>query len=168
MKRILVFMLTTVCILAITGCGSKDAVPEISDPVSNPIQNADTGKANEEKNWSEQDLMSMFSLAQETDWEYIDCALIPDHASDRIGAVLFWDDKMETSNVAFFDADGYYQQCGTYAKVSAQPDFTYLGNGAVTFKLENDDGIIYRYTITISIDGSNVNFKAEDDLPKQQ
>ena len=29
-----------------------------------------------------------------------------------------------------------------------------------------EDGIIYNYTITISIDGSNVNFKAEDDLPK--
>ena len=60
----------------------------------------------------------MFSHAQETDWEYIDCVLIPDHASDRIGAVLFWNDKEETSNVAFFDADGYFQQCGTYAKMS--------------------------------------------------
>ena len=29
-----------------------------------------------------------------------------------------------------------------------------------------EDGIIYNYTITISIDDSNVNFKAEDDLPK--
>ena len=35
-----------------------------------------------------------------------------------------------------------------------------------TPKLETEDGIIYKYTITISIDDSNVNFKAEDDLPK--
>ena len=108
----------------------------------------------------------MFSLVQETDWEYIDCVLIPDHASDRVGAVLFRNDKEQTSNVAFFDADGYFQQYGTYARMSDKPDFQYLGGGAVTFKLETEDGIIYNYTITISIDDSNVNFKAEDDLPK--
>ena len=55
---------------------------------------------------------------------------------------------------------------GTYARMSDEPDFQYLGGGAVTFKLETEDGIIYNYTITISIDDSNVNFKAEDDLPK--
>ena len=59
-----------------------------------------------------------------------------------------------------------YTHLGTYARMSDEPDFQYLGGGAVTFKLETEDGIIYNYTITISIDGSNVNFKAEDDLPK--
>ncbi len=127
------------------------------DSVSNP---------NEDKNWSEQDITSMFSRAQEADWEYIDCVLIPDHASDRIGAVLFWNNMNKTSNVAFFDANGYYQQCGTYGKMPAEPDFTYLGDGAVTFKLEAENGTIYNYTLTISIDGNNVNFIAEDDLPK--
>ena len=39
--------------------------------------------------------------------QYIDCVLIPDHASDRVGAVLFRNDKEQSSNVAFFDADGY-------------------------------------------------------------
>ena len=63
-------------------------------------------------------------------------------------------------------ADGYFQQYGTYARMSDEPDFQYLGGGAVTFRLETEDGIIYNYTITISIDDSNVNFKAEDDLPK--
>lgn len=166
MKRVLIFILMIVCVLEMSSCGNKDAVPKTSNPVSNPAQNADTSNLNEGKNWSEQDIASMFSHAQETDWEYIDCVLIPDHASDRIGAVLFWNDKKETSNVAFFDADGYFQQCGTYAKMPAEPDFRYLGDGAVTFKLETEDGTIYNYTITISIDGSNVNFKAEDDLPK--
>ena len=166
MKRVLIFILMTVCILEMSSCGSKDAMPKTSDSVSNPVQSADTSNLNEEKIWSEQDIASMFSHAQETDWEYIDCVLIPDHASDRIGAVLFWNDKNQTSNVAFFDADGYFQQCGTYAKMPSEPDFRYLGDGAVTFKLETEDGTIYNYTITISIDGSNVNFKAEDDLPK--
>ena len=166
MKRVLIFILMTVCILEMSSCGSKDAMPKTSDSVSNPVQNAETSKLNEEKNWSEQDIASMFSHAQETDWEYIDCVLIPDHASDRIGAVLFRDHKKETSNVAFFDADGSFQQCGTYAKMPAEPDFTYLGDGAVTYKLETEDGTIYHHTLTISIDGSHVNFKAEDDLPK--
>lgn len=140
--------------------------PETSDSASNPVQNTDISNLNGGKIWSEQDIVSMFSLVQETDWEYIDCVLIPDHASDRVGAVLFRNDKEQTSNVAFFDADGYFQQYGTYARMSDEPDFQYLGGGAVTFRLETEDGIIYNYTITISIDDSNVNFKAEDDLPK--
>lgn len=166
MKRALIFILMTVCILEMSSCGGKDAMLKTSDSVSNPVQNEDTSNPNGEKIWSEQDIASMFSHVQETDWEYIDCVLIPDHASDRIGAVLFWNDKKQTSNVAFFDADGCFQQYGTYAKMSAEPDFMYLGDGAVTFKLETEDGTIYNYTLTISIDGSNVNFKAEDDLPK--
>lgn len=80
------------------------------DSVSNP---------KEDKNWSEQDITSMFSRAQEADWEYIDCVLIPDYAGDRIGAVLFWNNKNKTSNVAFFDANGRYQQCGTSAKINS-------------------------------------------------
>lgn len=166
MKRALIFILMTVCILGMSACGSKDAMPETSDSVSNPVQITDTSNLNGEKIWSEQDIASMFSLVQEIDWEYIDCVLIPDHASDRIGAVLFRNDKEKTSNVAFFDADGYFQPYGTYARMSDEPDFQYLGDGAVTFKLETEAGTIYNYTLTISIDGSNVNFKAEDNLPK--
>lgn len=166
MKRALLFIFMTVCVLGMSACSSKDAMPETSDSASNPVQNTDISNLNGGKIWSEQDIVSMFSLVQETDWEYIDCVLIPDHASDRVGAVLFRNDKEQTSNVAFFDADGYFQQYGTYARMSDEPDFQYLGGGAVTFKLETEDGIIYNYTITISIDDSNVNFKAEDDLPK--
>ena len=166
MKRALLFIFMTVCVLGMSACSSKDAMPETSDSASNPVQNTDISNLNGGKIWSEQDIVSMFSLVQETDWEYIDCVLIPDHASDRVGAVLFRNDKEQTSNVAFFDADGYFQQYGTYARMSDEPDFQYLGGGAVKFRLETEDGIIYNYTITISIDDSNVNFKAEDDLPK--
>ena len=149
-------------------CTTKEetAVTKTLDSFSNPVQNADISNTNEDKNWSEQDITSMFSHVQEPDWEYVDCILIPDHASDRIGAILFWNNKNNTSNVAFFDANGCYQQCGTYAKTPAEPDFTYLGDGAVTFKLETENGTIYNYTLTISIDGNIVNFIAEDDLPK--
>ena len=46
-----------------------------------------------------------------------------------------------------FDADGYFQQYGTYARMSDEPDFQYLGGGAVTFKLETEDGIIYNLSL---------------------
>lgn len=166
MKRVLIFILMTVCILGMSGCASKDATLKESNSISNSDQNADTSNPERRKNWSEQDIASMFSHVQETDWEYIDCVLIPDHASDRIGAVLFYNDKKQTSNVAFFDADGDFQQCGTFAKMSAEPGFKYLGDGAVTFKLETEDGTVYNCTLTISIDDSEVNFKVEDDLAK--
>lgn len=49
MKRALAFILLIVCVLELFGCGNKDAMPQASDPVSEPIQNADTGNRNEEK-----------------------------------------------------------------------------------------------------------------------
>lgn len=158
MKNVLCFILMISCILGMFGCRSKDTALETSDFVNTSIQNAE--------NWSEQDIISMFSCVKETEWEYIDCVLIPDFSGDCIGAVLFWDDKNETSNVAFFDEDGDYQQCGTSARLSATPDFTYRGDGEVTFQLETEEGTIYNYSIIISVDGNNVNFKAKDDLEK--
>ena len=122
MKRALLFIFMTVCVLGMSACSSKDAMPETSDSASNPVQNTDISNLNGGKIWSEQDIVSMFSLVQETDWEYIDCVLIPDHASDRVGAVLFRNDKEQTSNVAFFDADGYFQQYGTYDDIISWAD----------------------------------------------
>ena len=120
----------------------------------------------EEKTWSEHDLRSMFSNITRTDLEYIDCVLMPDHASNRVGAVLFRNNTHGTSNVAFFDADGYFQQCGTYAQTADEPNFTYLGDGAVTFQLKAEDNTVYNYTLTLSIEGNGVYFKAEDNLYK--
>lgn len=161
MKRVLIFILTAVCLFGMASCGRKASAPETSEPVSIPVETVETRNPDGEKVWSEQDLTTMFSQVRKTDWEYIDCALMPDHASDRVGAVLFRNAREGTSSVAFFQADGSYQQCGAYAKLSAKPGFTYLGNGAVTFQLESEDGTIYDFTITISIEGSNVNFKTE-------
>ncbi len=118
------------------------------------------------KEWSEQEILTMFESNREESWDIIDCVLIPDYAYDMVGAVLFWDNENETSNVAFLDADGHYQKCGTHAKTAAEANFSYFGNGALTYKLTTDDGTVYNYMLTISIDGSDVQFKAEDDLPK--
>lgn len=160
MKKSIAVIITVLCFLGLPGCTGKESLPDSSSAVEENTQTA----YSQAKDWSEQEIISMFTNIKEPNWDMVDCVLIPDFASDRVGAVLFRDNNKETINVAFFDAGGYCQQCGVYAKLSPEPDFTYLGNGTVTFKPEAEDGTIYNYTITISIDGSSVNFKAEDDL----
>ena len=49
MKRTWIFILMTVCMLGMSACGSKDAMPETSDSVSNPVQITDTSNLNGEK-----------------------------------------------------------------------------------------------------------------------
>ena len=159
MKKIYLFLLISLCITGIFACNNQE---HSSDPATNMQKNIQQ----EEKTWSEQDLRSMFSNITRTDLEYIDCVLMPDHASDRVGAVLFRNNTHGTSNVAFFDADGYFQQCGTYAQTADEPNFTYLGDGAVTFQLKAEDNTVYNYTRTLSIEGNGVYFKAEDNLYK--
>jgi hypothetical protein len=39
MKRALLFIFMTVCVLGMSACSSKDAMPETSDSASNPVQN---------------------------------------------------------------------------------------------------------------------------------
>jgi hypothetical protein len=50
-------------------------------------------------------------------FEIVDSVVIPDFAYDRVGAVLYVNNKNQTSCVAFLDADGYYQSAGAYAKL---------------------------------------------------
>ena len=159
MKKIYFFLLISLCITGIFACNNQE---HSSDPATNMQKTIQQ----EEKTWSEHDLRSMFSNITRTDLEYIDCVLMPDHASDRVGAVLFSNNTHGTSNVAFFDADGYFQQCGTYAQTADEPNFTYLGDGAVTFQLKAEDNTVYNYTLTLSIEGNGVYFKAEDNLYK--
>lgn len=165
MKRVFVLLLAIACIFAASGCKSGSTMTETSTYTSNDTVPETTIHTSSPSmsDWSEQDIMAMFSQVKKSDWQYIDCVLIPDYASNRIGAVLFWDDTEGKSSVAFFDADGYYQQCGVYAKVSSDPGFTYLGDGSVTYKLEKEDGTTYNCTLAISTDGDNVQFKVEAD-----
>lgn len=117
---------------------------------------------------SEQEVMSMFSEAKGSEWEYISHVLTPDCASDRVGAVLFRDKSKETVNVAFFDQDGGFQQCGISAELADQPEFEYLGDGTVAFKIKAEDGQIYPYKITISVKGNHVDFKADTEFIEKE
>ena len=56
MKRALLFIFMTVCVLGMSACSSKDAMPETSDSASNPVQNTDISNLNGGKIWSEQDI----------------------------------------------------------------------------------------------------------------
>ncbi len=165
MKKMLIFLLVITCLWSASGCGSENPVTNTSAPASDPSVPASDPN---EKEWSVKDITDLFSQVKEPDWEYRDCVLISDHASGRVGAVLFWDNIEKTSNVAFFDAEGYYQQCGIYAKISENPDFQYLGDGAVTFQAESENGTVYDCTITISVEDGSVNFTVADGLSKPQ
>lgn len=177
MKRIFIFLFSLACMVVMYSCGNSNTMagsagplrePEQKAATTEPIQNTVFNAAEEEKVFSQEDILSLFSSRKEPEWQYISCVLIPDHAADRIGAVLFWDSEEETSNVAFFDPDGYYQECGVHAKVIPERGFTYLGNGAVAFFAEEKDGKAAQYTITLSIEGSDVNFKVKLDPQENQ
>lgn len=153
-------MLLLSCVCCFTAC--RDARDDESAAVK-PVLDLYQEK---KLDWSEQDMIDMFSDIRKEEWIYKECVVIPDDASGRVGAVLFQDNTHGTSNVAFFDCEGGFQQCGTYAELAEEPNFTYLGDGAVTFQLKAENGMTYHHTLTISMDGENVSFKAEDEFVK--
>lgn len=111
------------------------------------------------KTWSEAEIITMFeSVKENKDWQYVDCAVVTDQAYEQVGVVLFWNAKNETSDLAFFDAEGYYQTCGIQAKICDESQLTYEGNGVVTVPLISEDENVSSYQISISIDGENVHF----------
>ena len=170
MPKSKIFCLIFAVALMISACGRQASMPrerETSSPSMETVPESSClfTEPVPEKVWTEQEIASMFyRMNQEGKLEYIDCVLVSDKASDRVGAVLFWNPDEETTNVAFYDEDGFANRCGVYAKPAPDSDFEYLGDGKVTFQLETEDGVIYRHALTISVDGSDVFFVSEDDL----
>ena len=165
MKKVRIVLFLFLYTISITACTNK----EVSQAPSSPEYDIETTTSHDEESiWREQDIMNMYySMTNgEIGVEYLDCVLMPDNAGGRIGAVLFEDTKEGTTNIAFFNAEGYSQQCGVYAKVADAPDLTYLGEGVVTFKLVTDEHIVYNCNISIAVDDSDVEFVITDDLQK--
>lgn len=166
MRRLWIALFAAVCAVAMTACGAGN-VPQGDVPAEEDGEKGTvSGEAvpEEEKIWSEQDLVELFQGMQAADTlAYLDCALMPDRAEDRIGAVLFEDQEEGTTNVAFFDAEGYAAPCGVHARAAEDPGFAYLGEGAAAFLAETEAGVC-AFTITISIDGSTVNFDVASEL----
>lgn len=160
-KTVILMMLLAICISGLVSCGRQND----STSVSSEVPKRETvNEPIEENSWSEQDIIDLFENVQRETWEYIACVLTPDYAYDRVGAVLFQDVDKGTCNVAFFAGDGSYQQCGVYATPAEEANFTYEGDGTVSFQLETENGDLYTYTISLSIEETQVYFKAESDL----
>ena len=51
---------------------------------------------------------------------------------------------------------------GTDAQLTDEPEFEYLGDGAVSFKVKGENGKIYDHTMSITIEGNNMTFKSVD------
>lgn len=116
---------------------------------------------NVRKNWTTQEIAELFKTNANEDCTLVACASMFDFAYDRVGVVLYTDSKEGYIHVAFMDAEGNMQNCGVEAKVLDSPEFTYLGNGEVTFKVCSKDGENYTQKIAFSVDGEGVNFVAE-------
>lgn len=150
-----VFILMALCLLA-TGCSASPSAPEPEHAVQSSPVPADV------------DIEALFSAIKEGQWEYVACVPFDDRACGLAGAVLFTESGAHDScGVAFLDYEGHYQRCGVGAAPADEPELRYLGNGAVTFRLNDKDGLPYDYTLTISIDGGDVHFVAEDSLNNQ-
>lgn len=115
----------------------------------------------EPEEWTEDKIRSLFESNADEDWNYIEYVAVDDDAFDRIGVILYTVGDSEKTNVAFMTEDGSMQHCGIEAVLDTPSGFTYLGNGAVTFKVYNKDGIKYTQKITLSIEGTDVNFVSE-------
>ncbi|MBQ2705171.1 MAG: hypothetical protein IJF60_00005 [Agathobacter sp.] len=165
MKKICIVFLIFIYTAGMVACGNQNVTQDTTSS-SEDVEISTLQK--DAKDWSEQEVVNMFynMTNGEIGLEFLDCVVMPDYASNRIGAVLFEDTEDGTTNIAFFDAEGYAQQCGIYAKVADAPDLTYVGDGTVTFKLELDEYIIYNCNISILLDDGNVAFEISDDLQK--
>ncbi len=167
-KKTCMIVACLVCVTAMSACGSNDGSQNgASEPGTVDMTAFQTDNKADDKEFTEQDIAAMFDKSMRSDdTEYIDCAVMPDKAYGRVGAALFRNTKENTVNIAFFDADGYAQQCGTYAELADAPEFRYLGDGKVTCRMQTESGDIYNMTLTFSADGSDIRFLMEDDLPK--
>ena len=113
------------------------------------------------KEWTTQEIAELFKIKADADCTLVTCTGMFDFAYDRVGAILYTDGKAGYIHVAFMDKEGNLQHCGVEAKLVESPEFTYWGNGEVTFKVCSKDGINYIQKIAFSVDEEGVNFVSE-------
>ena len=113
------------------------------------------------KEWTKQEIVELFKTKADKDCTLITCASMSDFAYDRVGVVLYLDSKEGYIHVAFMDKDGNMQHCGVEAELADMPEFTYLGNGEVSFRVHSKDGENYTQIVSFSVDDEAVNFVSE-------
>ena len=166
MRRRKLVILLAALIFGLAAC-AKPAEPSpvavssvlaLSSEQSAPAQTPEGQEkpAEPEHEWTQEDIRRMYQNIQEPDWVFIDCLVTPDRANGCVGAALYWDGK-ESTLVRFFDEDGYSYCAGPVAKTAQDAGFAYLGDGAVTFRLQTDDAAEYDYTLTLEKTDEDVN-----------
>lgn len=107
-------------------------------------------------------MLELYEAEREENWEMADCVTFYDQSSGLVGAVLFRNSDTQTTGVAFLGADGSCRMGGADAPLADEPEFEYMGDGTVTFKVKGEDGKVRSHTMSITIEGVNVTFKSVD------
>ena len=159
MKKICKFILTASLMLAIVGCNKSNIGNNSS---------LDTNVTDTTNNLTVEDVKQLFQIKNK-DVEIIDCVLSADQAYDMAGVLLYEERQEFNENdvvtyVVFVRKDGVCSKTGVMAKVWPESEFSYKGNGTVSFRVDAGDGKSYRQVISVSIDGPDVKFvsKSED------
>lgn len=156
MKRTFAFLLLSLCFtVMLFGCTSSSTPPSTENPDEETASAATETPLPE----TEEDVLSLFSQSKQDAWVVLDCVLTPDHASDRVGVVLF--QEGDSVNAAFLRRDGVYQQCGVVARAADPLLLTYLGDGTISFRIQAEDGTVSLQQITCTIQGNDVSFVAK-------
>lgn len=159
LARILVAMM-----LVLAGCTKDERGVDDLVQAQNSEPDVVTAETNKDEPWSEEKIRKVFASRDQTnDLEIVECRSVADFAFERVGTILYADRKKETTNVAFMDRDGYFQTCGISAALYSEPEFTYIGNGVVTFKLQTADGSPYNCKVSFTKENADVGFVVEDD-----
>lgn len=111
---------------------------------------------------SEEEILDLFAKTEHGDCPVLDCVPVTDGAYGMVGVVLYRDEERASTIVSFLDADGTSQEAGPAARAVDPPQLTYVGEGAVVFLLEKEDGSTTNYALTLSIDGEGVHFEAQE------
>ncbi|MDY3013843.1 MAG: hypothetical protein SOR61_01335 [Evtepia sp.] len=156
MKRTFALLLLSLWFaIMLFGCTSSPTSPSTENSDKATTSDATEAPLPETK----EDVLSLFAQRKQESWVVLDCILTPDHASDRVGVVLFQDG--DSVNAAFLRRDGVYQQCGVMARAADPLQLTYLGDGTISFHIRTEDGSVYLQQITCTIQGNDVSFVAK-------
>lgn len=187
MKKPIAIFLVFTLILSLVGCANKtDTIdtPEITNNSSQAYEdqtdssissenadnilpvNTDEAEMTSIHKWTEEEIISLFKSKDENENQDIsDCVVFPDFATECIGAVLLYDNEKQMVTLAFIDEEGYYQEIGIMEIIPcSESNFTYLGDGAVTFQCQTEEGVTYNYKMTYSRESNGPMFIAESDF----
>ena len=168
MRKLALLLLLALVPMMFGGCIMANEIDDVATTEVVSGVAADDTAEQEEKVWTEQDVRQLFAGRQAYDESIIECVVADDGAYERVGVVLFAKENDEVTYLGFMDAEGFYAVCGTYAKLADKPNLTYLGDGAVTFGVQTDEGKPYliKASYSRSDDGMETNFVFED-LPQE-